>query len=163
MCVFACTCAYVCMRERGSGCSCKRFFPLSKKMVKSPLVGCLGGEFYDFGPAAALVMALKSKKINKCCNSQQRASHLRCGGRERQRLFIHTLGKCTAEQNAGRQAWGSCMNNSAALPQWALDSHPPPQHPRFPRTHGGLAQQLSLVALKRDPEVTVRKSQVVKC
>lgn len=35
------------------------------------------------------------------------------------------------------------MNNSATLPQWALDSHPPSHQPRSQRTHSGLVVQLN--------------------
>lgn len=54
----------------------------------------------------ALVMVLKSKKKTKknVAKVKKRAFHLRFSEEERQRLFIHTLGKCTAEQNAGSQA-----------------------------------------------------------
>lgn len=45
-----------------------------------------------------------------------------------------------------RQAgWGD-MNYSAALPQWALDSHPPPQQPQSQRTHSGLVEKPSKAA-----------------
>lgn len=122
----------MCVWEIGWLCWCfsEGFFPLSvllKKTVKSPLVGSIGGSFYDFSPTACDGSnELKKKNVRKV----NKAILDLVDGRGRGCSFTLSVNALWSRMQAGRQDWGSCMNNSAALPQSALDSHPPPQHPR---------------------------------
>lgn len=77
---------------------------------------------------------------------ERKTAHLRFSEGEEEGSFIHTVMEVSADalQRGMEESRVGAMNNSAAPPQWALDTHPPLHKPQSQRTQNWSTAQAAL-------------------